>query len=82
MKFTAIANEIGQKVVRGYANPVLTHLIECKLSDAKPHAALKRFAQEQPQAEALQVVRDLRHEQDFGGLQIREAASWLMQLGA
>ena len=64
------------------AHPVLTHLIECKLSDAKPHAALKRFSQGQPQAEAVQVVRDLRHEQDFGGLQIREAASWLMQLGA
>ena len=64
------------------ANPVLTHLIECKLSDAKPHAALKRFSQEQPQAEAVQVVRDLRHEQDINGLQIRDAASWLMQLGA
>ena len=66
----------------GDANPVLTHLIECKLSDAKPHAALKRFSQEQPQAEALQVVRDLRHEQDFNGLQIRDAASWLVQLSA
>ena len=64
------------------ATPVLTHLIECKLSDAKPHTALKRFSHEQPQAEALQVVRDLRHEQDFNGLQIRDAASWLMQLSA
>jgi uncharacterized protein len=64
------------------ANPVLTHLIECKLSDARPHAALKRFAQEQPQAEAVQVVRDLRHEQDLNGVQIRDAASWLMQLDA
>jgi uncharacterized protein len=64
------------------ANPVLTHLIECKLSDAKPHAALRRFAQEQPQAEALQVVRDLRHEQDLNGVQIRDAASWLLQLSA
>lgn len=64
------------------AIPELTHLIECKLSDAKPHAALKRFSHEQPQAEALQVVRDLRHEQDFNGLQIRDAASWLMQLSA
>ena len=64
------------------ATPVLTHLIECKLSDARPHAALKRFSHEQPQVEALQVVRDLRHEQDFNGLQIRDAASWLMQLSA
>ena len=46
------------------------------------HAALKRFSHEQPQAEALQVVRDLRHEQDVNGLQIRDAASWLMQLSA
>ena len=64
------------------ANPVLTHLIECKMSDGKPHAALKRFSQEQPQAEALQVVRDLRHEQDFDGLQVRDAATWLVQLSA
>ena len=66
----------------GGANPVLTHLIECKLSDANPHAALRRFSQEQPHAEAVQVVRDLRHEQDFNGLQIRDAATWLMQLDA
>lgn len=27
-----------------------THLVECKLSDPKPHRALQRFAREQPQA--------------------------------
>jgi predicted AAA+ superfamily ATPase len=59
---------------------VLTHLIECKLSDAKPHTALKRFGVEQPNALAVQLVRDLRHEQDIQGLHIREAASWLNQL--
>jgi uncharacterized protein len=63
-------------------NPVLTHLIECKLSDAKPHTALKRFALEQPNAVAVQVVRDLRHEQDINGLQVRDAAAWLNQLDA
>ena len=61
-------------------DPVLTHLIECKLSDGKPHAALRRFSLEQPQALAVQVVRDLRHEQDHQTLQIRDAAAWLMQL--
>jgi uncharacterized protein len=64
------------------AEPVLTHLIECKLTDAKPHAALKRFATEQPNAVAVQVVRDVRHDQDIQGLQIRDAALWLNQLGA
>jgi uncharacterized protein len=64
------------------AEPVLTHLIECKLSDAKPHPALKRFATEQPNAVAVQVVRDVRHEQDIQDLQIRDAAAWLNQLGA
>jgi uncharacterized protein len=63
-------------------NPVLTHLIECKLSDAKPHTALKRFGLEQPNAVAVQVVRDLRHEQDINGLQVRDAAAWLNQLDA
>ena len=64
------------------AEPKLTHLIECKLSDAKPHAALKRFSIEQPEAVAVQLVRDLRHEQDKGELQIRDAAKWLAALGA
>jgi uncharacterized protein len=64
------------------AVPVLTHLIECKLSDAKPHAALKRFATEQPNAVAVQILRDVRHEQDINGLQIRDAATWLNQLSA
>jgi hypothetical protein len=50
------------------AVPVLTQLIECKLSDTKPHIALKRFATEQPNAVAVQVVRDLRHEEDIQGL--------------
>ena len=63
-------------------NPVLTHLIECKLSDTKPHTALKRFALEQPNAVAVQVVRDLRHEQDINGLQIRDGAQWFNQLSA
>jgi uncharacterized protein len=64
----------------GGTEAVLTHLIECKLSDAKPHTALKRFGIEQPNALSVQVVRDLRHEQDIQGLHVREAASWLNQL--
>ena len=64
------------------AEPFLTHLIECKLSDDKPHAALRRFSLEQEKAQAVQLVRNLRHEQDRDGLQIRDAASWLVQLSA
>jgi predicted AAA+ superfamily ATPase len=42
----------------------LTHLLECKLSDDKPHRALQRFAAEWPAAQAIQLVRNLRQEQD------------------
>jgi uncharacterized protein len=62
--------------------PQLTHLIECKLSDAKPHAALRRFARANEQAHSVQVVRHLAHEQDHGAVQIRSAANWLAQLEA
>ncbi|MBA3592406.1 MAG: ATP-binding protein [Pseudomonadota bacterium] len=60
----------------------LTDLVECKLSDAKPHRALLRFAGEWPQARASQVLRGLSHAMDVGPLQIREAAGWLMELSA
>ena len=58
----------------------LTHLIECKLRDNKPHTALKRFAAQWADAQAVQVVRNLRHEEDFGQVQIRQAARWLQAL--
>ncbi len=60
----------------------LTHLIECKLGDSKPHPALKRFAEQWTHAQAVQVVRNLRHEQDQGRVQIRQAATWLQGLDA
>lgn len=58
----------------------LTHLVECKLSDAKPHRALARFAEQWPQAQAIQLVRECRAEADIGRLQIRDAAPWLLAL--
>ena len=64
------------------AGDTLTHLIECKLGDSKPHAALKRFAGQWTDAQAVQVVRNLRHEQDYGPVQIRQAATWLQALDA
>ena len=58
----------------------LTHLIECKLSDLRPHRALGRFSEQWPQAQAVQLVRECRAESDFGRLQIRNAAPWLAAL--
>ena len=58
----------------------LTHLVECKLADAKPHRALGRFAAQWPQAQAIQLLRDCPVEADIGGLQVRDAAPWLAAL--
>ena len=58
----------------------LTHLVECKLADAKPHRALSRFAAQWPQAKAMQLLRDCPVEADIGRLQLREAAPWLAAL--
>ncbi|MDP2368921.1 ATP-binding protein [Rhodoferax sp.] len=58
----------------------LTHLVECKLSDTKPHRALARFAEQWPQAQAVQLVRECKAESDVGRLQIRDAAPWLASL--
>lgn len=58
----------------------LTHLVECKLSDAKPHRALARFAEQWPLSQAVQLVRECRAEADFGRIQLREAALWLAAL--
>ena len=60
----------------------LTHLIECKLSDAKLHRALLRFAEQWQGAQAVQVVRNLRAEQDHGPVMVRGAAQWLQGLDA
>ena len=58
----------------------LTHLVECKLSDAKPHRALNRFAEQWPQAQAVQLLRECQAEADLGRLQLRDAAPWLAAL--
>jgi uncharacterized protein len=60
----------------------LTQLVECKLRDDKPHRALQRFSVECAPAPAIQLVRELRQEQDHGPVQIRRAATWLAQLAA
>jgi predicted AAA+ superfamily ATPase len=60
----------------------LTDLVECKLSDTKPHRALARFADEWPRARATQLLRDIRHDHDIGRLEFRGAAQWLRELAA
>ncbi len=63
-----------------HGEPQLTHLVECKLSDSKSHPALVRFAEQFTNAQAVQLVRELRSEQDRGRVQIRDAAFWLNRL--
>lgn len=60
----------------------LTHLIECKLADNAVHRPLAAFAGRFPEAEAVQLVRDLRQEELRGRLQIVDAARWLAGLDA
>jgi predicted AAA+ superfamily ATPase len=60
----------------------LVQLVECKLSDDRPHRALRRFADQFSGAEAVQLVRDLRQEQDLPPVLIRQAAPWLRALSA
>jgi predicted AAA+ superfamily ATPase len=61
----------------------LTHLLECKLSDNRPHRALDRFAGQWPEAQAVQLLRDCKVEADAGTtgrVQVRDAAPWLAAL--
>ena len=60
----------------------LTHLIECKTSDSTPHPALKRFAREHPDANAVQIVGERRQPQTLNGIEVTDAASWLAGLAA
>jgi uncharacterized protein len=62
------------------ARGTLTHLIECKLSDTKAHGALQRFSAQWADAQAVQLVRNIRTEYDVGGVQIRAAGDWLWGL--
>ena len=60
----------------------LTHLIECKLSDNKPHTALTRFAAQFSEAKAVQLVFNLRQEEFRNGIAITDTAKWLNGLAA
>jgi len=60
----------------------LTHFLECKLGDNKPHRALSRFAREFAGSEAVQLVYHLRQEEFVRGIRITDAANWLARLSA
>ena len=60
----------------------LTHLLECKLGDNKPHRALVRFAGEFAGCEAVQLVYALHQEEVRGEIRITDAANWLADLSA
>jgi hypothetical protein len=60
----------------------LTHLIECKLSDSSLSPALVKFSNQFPNAKAVQLVKNIRQEEQRGSIQIARAAPWLSQLSA
>lgn len=60
----------------------LTHLIECKETDPRPHRALTRFASMHPDAEAVQLVRALRQEEARPPVATADAVRWLGKLSA
>jgi len=60
----------------------LTHLIECKLSDSSTHRALARFANDFAEADAVQIVCNLRQEEYRAPVHILDAANWLRNLAA
>ncbi len=60
----------------------LTDLVECKLADTQPHRALTAFAGRFPQARPVQLVRDIRQEENRNGIAITDAAEWLAKLAA
>jgi uncharacterized protein len=60
----------------------LSHLIECKWRDDKPHRAFGKFGDAWPQAQRVQLVRYLRSGQFYKGVHIVPAAAWLAALDA
>jgi uncharacterized protein len=58
----------------------ITQLIECKLSDTKVHPALKRFSQEHPTANSVQLVRHAAQSIHYPSITIEPADQWLNKL--
>ncbi len=60
----------------------LTQMIECKLSDDKPHRGLLRMGKLFPDAEKIQIAQNLRQEEWRSGVGVVDAAQWLRELAA
>jgi predicted AAA+ superfamily ATPase len=60
----------------------LAGLVECKVADPTLHRALDRFARENPDAVAVQIVRHLRQPERRGLVDVLPAADWLAGLSA
>ena len=67
-------------MISDHGGPV--RLIECKYADHRPAQALLRFARLFPDAEAIQLVRDLRQEEYRRPVRIVRGADWLAELAA
>ena len=59
-----------------------THLIECKYADNRPARSLVKFAGLFPEAESIQLVRELRQEEYRNQISILKGADWLVELAA
>jgi uncharacterized protein len=59
-----------------------THLIECKHADNHPAPTLRKFADQFPGAQAIQLVRELRQEEYRRPVSILKGAIWLAELSA
>jgi hypothetical protein len=59
-----------------------TNLIEVKLSDDAPSPSLTRLAQKLPEAKAVQLVQNIRREQQIGNIAIVRAGKWIGALSA
>lgn len=59
-----------------------THLIEVKLSDDTPSSSLNLLAKKLPGIKAVQLVQNLRREQQIGNVSIVSAGKWLAGLSS
>lgn len=59
-----------------------TRLIECKHADNRPAPSLVKFAGLFPEAESIQLVRELRQEEYRFPVSIVKGANWLAELAA
>ena len=63
-------------------NAKLSHIIEVKLSENQPTAALLYFLGKFPKVPAFQLVHNLRRETHVSGISIVSASRWLAELSA